>query len=81
VVGVEADVGEQEMMLFLTPAEGSQLDPQQVLAWGAKRLARFQVPRFAKIIGSMPLTPSQRVAKHRLPREVSDAVEMAAFPR
>jgi crotonobetaine/carnitine-CoA ligase len=70
VVGVDAQVGEQEMLLLVTPAEGASLDPSDLLEWGRKRLAGFQVPRYAKVIEEMPLTPSQRIAKHRLSRSL-----------
>lgn len=75
VVGVTAEVGEQEMLLLITTVDGGVVDPEAVSAWGAERLARFQVPRYVKVIESMPLTPSQRVAKHRLPMGLSDAVD------
>ncbi|WP_413317793.1 AMP-binding protein [Agrococcus sp. 1P02AA] len=77
VVGVEAQVGEQEMLLLCTAAEGRRVDPAAVLAWGGERLARFQVPRYARVVESMPLTPSQRIAKHRLPRDLEGASERA----
>ncbi|MGI6879813.1 class I adenylate-forming enzyme family protein [Microbacterium sp. gxy059] len=75
VVGVDAEVGEQEMLLLLTAAEGRHPDPSEVLSWGAERLAPFQLPRYARIVEEMPLTPSQRIAKHRLPRDVDGAAE------
>lgn len=77
VVGVEAQVGEQEMLLLCSAAEGRRVDPAAVLEWGGERLARFQVPRYARVVDSMPLTPSQRIAKHRLPRDLEGAAERA----
>lgn len=70
VVGVEAEIGEQEMLLFFTLAEGHAVEPRDVLEWGSARLAKFQVPRYARIVDEMPLTPSQRIAKHRLPKDL-----------
>ncbi|HIX00939.1 MAG TPA: AMP-binding protein [Candidatus Nesterenkonia stercoripullorum] len=74
VVGVKAEVGEQEMLLVMTEAEGRSLDPAEVLTWAAERLPAFQVPKYARVIAEMPLTPSQRIAKHRLSRELEGAV-------
>lgn len=76
VVGVDAHVGEQDMLLLVTAAAGSKPEPSSILEWGKQRLASFQVPRYAKVIESMPLTPSQRVAKHRLSRDLSEAVTL-----
>lgn len=81
VVGIDAQVGEQDMVLFVTAAEGVEPDLRSILAWGAQRLAPFQVPRYAKVVDSMPLTPSQRVAKHRLSRNLDDAVARAETHR
>ncbi|HIY67751.1 MAG TPA: AMP-binding protein [Candidatus Agrococcus pullicola] len=76
VVGVEAQVGEQEMLLLFTTPEGKQVDPAAILQWGQRQLAKFQVPRYARIVGEMPLTPSQRIAKHRLPRDLDETSEL-----
>lgn len=73
VVGVDAEVGEQDMLLCVSSATGADVDLSAILDWGARRLARFQVPRYAKVVESMPLTPSQRVAKHRLSRSLDGA--------
>lgn len=75
VVGVEAEIGDQEMLLLFTPADGEEAEPGDVLTWGAARLAKFQVPRYARIVDELPLTPSQRVAKHRLSRSLEGATE------
>ncbi|WP_309082288.1 AMP-binding protein [Zhihengliuella sp.] len=73
VVGVDAAVGEQEMLLVVTAAEGRRVDPAGLLQWGGERLARFQLPRYIKLVEEMPLTPSQRIAKHRLPADLEGA--------
>jgi crotonobetaine/carnitine-CoA ligase len=35
--------------------------------WAAGRLAPFKVPRYWQRLDALPRTPTQRVAKHRLP--------------
>ncbi len=75
VVGVSADVGEQEIMLVLTTVDGHPVDPEMIRDWGAEQLASFQLPRYIKVIDEMPLTPSQRVAKHRLATTVTGATD------
>lgn len=39
----------------------------RIAAFAGERLAPFKVPRFVTFAGSLPLTPSGRVEKHRLP--------------
>lgn len=73
VVGVDAAVGEQEMVLFYTVDGDADLGPEELLEWGKTRLAKFQVPRYARVLDEMPLTPSQRIAKHRLPKVIERA--------
>lgn len=75
VIGVDAEVGEQEMMLVITEAESHRVKPQEVLEWGRSQLAKFQVPRYLKVVSEMPITPSQRIAKHRLPRDLNSAFD------
>lgn len=81
IVGVEAQIGEQEMMLLVTEAAGRTIVPLQILEWSQGQLAKFQIPRYVKVIPEMPLTPSQRIAKHRLSRSVDDAVDSSAPPQ
>ncbi len=75
VIGVDAEVGEQEMMLVITAAASHRVKPQELLEWGRSQLAKFQVPRYLKVVSEMPITPSQRIAKHRLPRNVNSAFD------
>ncbi|WP_052492440.1 class I adenylate-forming enzyme family protein [Leucobacter komagatae] len=77
VIGVDAAVGEQEMVLCYTVDAGASATPQEILEWGAARLAKFQVPRYARRVEAMPLTPSQRVAKHKLSHTLEGATDRA----
>lgn len=81
VVGVDAEIGEQEMLLVLTVTDGAQVNPAAIVRWGERQLARYQIPRYVKVIEEMPLTPSQRVSKHRLPRNLSSAIDCSSERR
>ena len=66
------EVRGEEVKAFVQLVEG--LDPAatlpgQLLAHCRRRLAPFKVPRYLTYVAELPLTPSQRVEKHRLPRE------------
>ena len=41
--------------------------PPTVQYFAAERLTRFKVPRYWQRVDALPRTPTQRVAKHRLP--------------
>ena len=77
VIGVDAAVGEQEMVLCYTVDAGASVTPQEILDWGSTQLAKFQVPRYARRLEAMPLTPSQRVAKHKLPHTLEGVTARA----
>ena len=70
MIGVAAEIGEQEIKLFLKPKPGAALDPAAFSGWIGERLARFQNPRYIAIVDEFERTPSQRIMKHKLPREV-----------
>lgn len=67
MIGVNAEVGEQEIKLFLKPKAGANIDFVSFSGWLAQRLAPFQNPRYLAVIEEFERTPSQRIMKHRLP--------------
>ncbi|MFT3797643.1 AMP-binding protein [Microbacterium sp.] len=70
VVGVDAEVGEQEIKLFVTPVAGAGIDPGALVDWLRPRLAKYQIPRYVEVVGSFEHTSSQRIRKHLLSRSV-----------
>ncbi len=67
MIGVAADVGEQDIKLFVKPKPGSAIDPIDLSGWLAHRLAPYQNPRYIAVVDEFERTPSQRIMKHRLP--------------
>jgi acetyl-CoA synthetase len=49
-----------------------------LLGFCGARLAAFKVPRYLGYVDDFPLTPSQRIEKHRLSRELAGAYDAAA---
>lgn len=66
VIGVAAEVGEQDVKLFAKAREGVSLDPAELSAWLEPRLAKYPRPRYIEIVGDFERTPSQRIRKHLL---------------
>ena len=69
MIGVAAEVGEQDIKLFVKPR--GAIDLRELSAWLGERLAPFQNPRYLAVVEEFERTPSQRIMKHRLSREVS----------
>lgn len=67
MIGVAADVGEQDIKLFIKPKNGSAIQPAEISRWLGMRLAPYQNPRYIVLVEEFERTPSQRIMKHRLP--------------
>ena len=80
--GVPSELGEDEVMIAIVVAPGHALDFDALFAHCERRLARFAVPRYVRVVDALPKTPSQRVQKFAL-REVgitADTVDRSAAP-
>jgi crotonobetaine/carnitine-CoA ligase len=73
MIGVAAEIGEQDIKLFVKLRSGSNLDSADLSAWLATRLAGYQNPRYIAILEEFERTPSQRIMKHRLSVRTDDA--------
>ena len=78
MIGVAAEIGEGEIKLFLKPKSGSTIDPAAMSAWLGERLAPYQNPRYLAIVDEFERTPSLRIMKHRLPRDVGGSFDRLA---
>ncbi|MBL8672588.1 MAG: AMP-binding protein [Alphaproteobacteria bacterium] len=72
VVGVENEIADQDIKVFLKPREGSRIDPAAFHAWCAGQLPRFQVPRLIAFIDEFPKTPTLRTKKELLSKATDD---------
>ena len=67
VVGVASELTEEEIKAFVVAAPGAEIDLSDLHRYAAERLSAFKVPRFWQVIDELPRTPTERIAKHRLP--------------
>ena len=68
-VGVKAGEGasaEDEILICVVAREGCAPDPAQLLEWCAERMPYFAVPRYVRVMGHLPKTPTERVRKVEL---------------
>jgi crotonobetaine/carnitine-CoA ligase len=80
MIGVAAEIGEQDIKLFVKLKAGRPLDPASLSGWLAERLAPYQVPRYLGIVAEFERTPSQRIMKHRLSTRRDDCWDRLAPP-
>lgn len=68
-IAVPDEIRGEEVLAYVQPT-GTAPDPEAVLAHCRSRLAAFKVPRYLRFIADFPLTPSQRIEKHKLSRDL-----------
>ena len=66
VVGVPAEVGEEDVMAFIVPRDRNLPDPDAVIRYLEDRLARFAVPRYLQFVDELPLTENGKIKKYML---------------
>jgi crotonobetaine/carnitine-CoA ligase len=68
-IPVPSEFGEDDVMLIVAPVSGSTIDPKQLLLFMEPRMAHFMLPRYIRILDSLPKTPTNKIEKHRLRAE------------
>ena len=66
VVPVPSEVGEDEVMAFVVPREGTRPDPVELVRHCEPRLAYFAIPRYVELVPDLPLTENGKVRKQLL---------------
>ena len=73
VIGIDAGLQEEEVLAVVVLRQGASADEDALKAFAAARLAAFKVPSRIAFRGSLPMTPTQRIAKDILRREYGRA--------
>jgi crotonobetaine/carnitine-CoA ligase len=73
MIPVAADIGEQEIKLFVKPRAGAHIDLHDLCRWLEPQLASYQLPRYFAVIPEFERTPSHRIMKHALSKRTDDA--------
>lgn len=60
---------EDEVMVAVVPVHAGAVDAAELIAFLARRMTRFMVPRYVRIVSDLPRTPTQKVQKHLLREE------------
>jgi crotonobetaine/carnitine-CoA ligase len=63
VIGVPSDLGEDDILLFITVRGGCALDFPELLDFCVARMPYFAVPRYVEIVSELPKTIIGRVRK------------------
>ncbi|WP_292990349.1 AMP-binding protein [Mycobacterium sp.] len=63
VVGVPSELGEDDILLFVTVRPGHDLDHSELLDFCADRMPYFSVPRYVEIVSELPKNVIGRIRK------------------
>ncbi|HMQ58627.1 MAG TPA: AMP-binding protein, partial [Rhizobiaceae bacterium] len=77
VTGVDAEIGEQEILCFVLMRAGATFNAAALSHWARANLPPHHVPRYWKHVETFERTPSQRILKNRLDRSLDDAFDAA----
>ena len=61
--------GEDDVMVVVAPKPGATVDPAELLQFLIPRMAHFMVPRYVRIVPSLPKTPTNKIQKAELRKE------------
>jgi carnitine-CoA ligase len=62
-VGVPSPDGEEEVLVALSPTAGSAVDPAALLQFLIPRMPHYMVPRYVRVMETLPKTPTNKVRK------------------
>lgn len=62
-VGVESEIAEQEVLVALTVKQGQTVEPRALVEFLVPRLAYFMVPRYVRVVDSIPKTETNKPRK------------------
>ncbi len=69
VVPVPGELADDDAKAFVVLAEAATVSERDLFEWCRQRIATFKLPRYIELVDGLPMTPTGRVAKGRLPRE------------
>lgn len=61
--GVPSELGEDDVMIWVRPNEGMELDLKDLMRHCAENMAYFMVPRYVDVVDEIPRTGTMRVTK------------------
>jgi crotonobetaine/carnitine-CoA ligase len=66
VIGVPSELTDEDVLALVQLAPGRDVDPAELAAWCAERLADFKVPRYIQLVDDLPRTSTGKVQKAQL---------------
>jgi len=74
VVAAPSEHSEDEVLAYVVVHQNRELDPADLLKFLIPRMPYFMVPRYIRYARDLPRTPTQKIRKTELSREITEAV-------
>ena len=74
-VGIPSELSEEDVAAAVVLRDGAEVTDEELRAWCTERLAPYKVPSHFQFRASLPMTPTMRVSRHELAREIVAASE------
>ena len=58
-----AEIGEEEVLVAVAPTPGAAVDPAALMQFLIPRMPHYMVPRYVRVMESLPKTPTNKVRK------------------
>lgn len=74
IVGVPLPQGGERVVAVVVPADGAELDPQELRAWCRERLAAYKVPREIVLRDALPKSMLGKVLRKQVREELASSM-------
>jgi len=65
-IAVPSEYGEDDVMCALATLPDQTIDPAELIDYLSQRMAHFMVPRYVRVMASLPKTPTEKIQKAEL---------------
>lgn len=65
-VAVRSEIAEDEVMVVVAIREGEVFEPGDLIDFLRPRMAHFMIPRYVRVVGALPRTPTAKIEKVKL---------------
>lgn len=76
VIGVDAEIGEQEIKALIKVIPGKSPTPLDIVRWCEQKLPYYQIPRYIEFVKYFEKTGTQRIRKDQLSKDIENCWDL-----
>ena len=78
-MGVPSEIGEEEILVCVVPEHNETIDPSTVWRYCEEHLPRYAIPRYLRIVESLPKTATDKIEKYKISILTPDTFDRTKF--